>query len=205
MDDHELARKGLVDLLQQRGIRVVAEARLAADALPQAVDLAPHVLITDLCMPGMSAIAATQRLTAIAPEVHVVVLTAVDDDRLVMAALLAGACGYLLKSASIDQIVEGISAAARGDSALSPAVASHVVRCVREPNRATPQTSGLDLTPREVDVLRLVAQGADNRRIAETLHLSEYTVKQYVSTILTKLQVGNRIQAAVRAVRCGLV
>lgn len=205
VDDHELARKGLVDLLEQRGIRVAAEACLAAHAISQAVELAPDVLITDLCMPGMSAIEAIQRLTAISPEVRVLVLTGVDDDSQVMAALLAGACGYLLKSASIDQIIEGVSAAAQGDSAISPAIATRLVRRLREPNRITPQTCGVELTPREVAVLQLVARGADNRRIAETLHLSEYTVKQYVSSILEKLQVGNRLQAAVHAVRCGLV
>lgn len=205
VDDHELARKGLVDLLEQRGIRVVAEAWLAADAIAQAVALGPDVLVTDLCMPGMSAIEATQRLTALAPGVRVLVLTGDDDDGRVMTALLAGACGYLLKTASIDQIVDGISAAARGDSAISPTIATRLVQRLREPNRIHTQTCGVDLTPREVEVLQLVASGASNHCIAETLHLSEYTVKQYVSDILEKLQVGNRIQAAVRAVRCGLV
>jgi DNA-binding NarL/FixJ family response regulator len=205
VDDHELARKGLVDLLAHRGICVVAEAQLAAVAISQAVEYAPDVLITELCMPGMSAIEATHRLNALAPEVRVLVLTGLDDDSYVMAALLAGACGYLLKSASIEQIVEGISAAAQGDSAISPAIATRLVRRLREPNRTSLHTCGVELTPREVEVLRLVARGSDNRRIAETLHLSEYTVKQYVSSILEKLQVGNRIQAAVRAVRCGLV
>ena len=205
VDDHELARKGLVDLLQHRGISVVAEAPLAADAMSQAVRLAPDVLVTDLCMPGLSAIEATHRLAALAPAVRVLVLTGVDDDDHVMAALLAGACGYLLKTASIDQIVEGISATARGDAAISPAIAARLVRRLRAPNRTNPPSWGAELTPRELEVLRLVALGANNRRIADTLHLSEYTVKQYISRILDKLNVGNRIQAAVRAVRCGLV
>ena len=205
VDDHELARKGLVDLLQHRGISVVADAPLAADAISQAVSLAPDVLITDLCMPGLSAIEATHRLAAVAPEVHVLVLTGVDDDDQVMAALLAGACGYLLKTASIDQIVEGISATARGDAAISPAIASRLVGRLRAPNRANSPSLGAELTPRELEVLRLVALGANNRSIANTLHLSEYTVKQYISRILDKLKVGNRTQAAVRAVRCGLV
>jgi DNA-binding NarL/FixJ family response regulator len=156
-------------------------------------------------MPGMSGIEATQRLTASAPLVRVVVLTVLADERYVLDALLAGACGYVLKDAPITQIVEGIRAAARGESLISPRVASRLVRRLREPNEPGPALSGAELTARESEVLELLARGMDNPEIARTLYLSQHTVKNHVSSILVKLQVENRIQAAVRAVRGGLV
>ena len=205
VDDHELSRKGLVTLLEQRGIRVAAEAGLAADGIRQALELTPDVVVMDLCMPGMSGIEATQRLTATAPRVRVLVLTAVPDVQQVMAALHAGACGYLLKDASIDHIIDGIRAAARGESSISPSIASCLIRRLRQPDATDSGLSCAELTPREIAVLELLARGMDNRHIAEALHLSQHTVKPYVASILAKLQVENRIQAVVRAVRCGLV
>jgi DNA-binding NarL/FixJ family response regulator len=120
VDDHELFRRGLTALLAERGINVAGEAAFAADALGQAAEMGPGVVLMDLNMPGMSGIEATHRLIAAAPLVRVVVLTVMRDDASVMDALLAGACGYLLKDSPIDQIIEGIRAAARGDSLLSP-------------------------------------------------------------------------------------
>jgi DNA-binding NarL/FixJ family response regulator len=163
------------------------------------------VVLMDLSMPGMSGIEAIQRLTAAAPQARVVVLTMMTDDQHVMSALLAGACGYLLKDASVDQIVEGIRSAARGESSISPRIASRLIRRLREPESIEPGLSGSDLTPRELEVLELLAKGLDNAEIAQTLFLSQHTVKNHVSSLLIKLQVENRIQAAVRAVRGGLV
>jgi len=153
----------------------------------------------------MSGAEATQRLTASAPHVQVLVLTVVADERRVMDAILAGACGYLLKDAPIDQIVEGIQAAARGESLISPRIASQLMRRLREPEEIEPAINRADLTPRELEVVELLARGMDNPEIAQALHLSQHTVKNHVSNILVKLQVANRIQAAVRAVRTGLV
>jgi DNA-binding NarL/FixJ family response regulator len=205
VDDHELFRRGLVGLLEERGIRVFGEAALASDAIQQAAEMGPGVVLMDLTMPGMSGIEATQRLTAVAPLTRVLVLTVSSDDQHVMDALLAGACGYVLKDSPIDQIVEGIRAADRGESFISPRIASHLVRRIREPHELEPGLTGADLTPRELEVLELVARGLDNSEIANALFLSQHTIKNHVSSILIKLQVENRIQAAVRAVRGGLV
>jgi DNA-binding NarL/FixJ family response regulator len=205
VDDHELFRRGLVGLLEERGIQVFGEAALASDAIQQAAEMGPGVVLMDLTMPGMSGIEATQRLTAVAPLTRVLVLTVSSDDQHVMDALLAGACGYVLKDSPIDQIVEGIRAADRGESFISPRIASHLVRRIREPHELEPGLTGADLTPRELEVLELVARGLDNSEIANALFLSQHTIKNHVSSILIKLQVENRIQAAVRAVRGGLV
>jgi DNA-binding NarL/FixJ family response regulator len=205
IDDHELFVGGLVQLLDERGIKVVGEARLAADGIRQVGELHPDVVLMDLSMPGMSGIEATQRLSATAPLVRVLVLTVVADQQSVTDALLAGACGYLVKDAPIDQIVEGIRAAARGESSISPRIATQLVRRLREPAEVGPSPFGAELTPRELEVLELLSRGMDNPGIARTLYLSQHTVKNHVSSILVKLQVENRIQAAVRAVRSGLV
>jgi len=205
VDDHELFRGGLVQLLEERGVKVVGEAALGADAIRQTSQLNPDVVLMDLNMPGMSGIEATQRLAAAAPLVRVLVLTVLADERNVTDALLAGACGYLVKDAPIDQIVEGIRAAARGESLISPRIASQLVRRLREPADVEPGIVGADLTPRELQVLELLSRGMDNPEIARALYLSQHTVKNHVSSILVKLQVENRIQAAVRAVRGGLV
>jgi DNA-binding NarL/FixJ family response regulator len=205
VDDHELFRHGLVSLLEERGIDVVGEAALAADAIEQASGLGSVVVLMDLSMPGMSGIEATQRLAAAAPLARVLVLTILADDESVMNALLAGACGYLLKDDPIDRVVEAIAAAARGESLISPRIASRLVRRLREPAETEPPLLGADLTPREFQVLELLARGLDNSEIAKALYLSQHTVKNYVSSVLVKLQVENRIQAAVRAVRGGLV
>jgi DNA-binding NarL/FixJ family response regulator len=205
VDDHELFRRGLIGLLEERGIQVVGEAALAADGIQQAAEMGPGVVLMDLTMPGMSGIEATQRLTAVAPLARVLVLSVSSDDQHVMDALLAGACGYVLKDAPIDQIVEGILAAQRGESFISPRIASHLIRRIREPHDVEPEITGADLTPREFEVLELLARGLDNSEIANALFLSHHTIKNHVSSILIKLQVENRIQAAVRAVRGGLV
>jgi DNA-binding NarL/FixJ family response regulator len=205
VDDHELFRRGIIELLQERGVDVVGEASLGADAIRQASELGPGVVLMDLSMPGMSGIEATQRMTAAAPLARVLVLTMMSEDDYVMNALLAGACGYLLKDAPIEHIVDGIEAAARGESVISPRIASRLVQRLREPPEIEPGLTGADLTPRELEVLALVARGLDNAEIAQALYLSQHTVKNHVSSILIKLQVENRIQAAVRAVRGGLV
>jgi DNA-binding NarL/FixJ family response regulator len=205
VDDHELFRRGIIGLLEERGVQVAGEAALAADAIAQASEVGPVVVLMDLSMPGMSGIEATQRLTAAAPLARVLVLTMMTDDEYVMNALLAGACGYLLKDSSVDQIIEGIQAAARGESVISPRIASCLVRRLREPQEIEPGLSGAEMTPRELEVLELLARGLDNSEIARALFLSQHTVKNHVSSILIKLQVENRIQAAVRAVRGGLV
>ena len=205
IDDHEVFRRGLVPLLERRGIKVLAEAGLAAEGIQSAAELGPDVVLMDLNMPGMSGIAGTQRLTATVPLTRVLILTVVADQRYVTDALLAGACGYVLKDSSVDEIAEGIRAAARGESLISPRIASQLVRRLREPPELEQGLAGAELTPRELEVLEMLARGMDNPEIARALFLSQHTVKNHVSSILVKLQVENRIQAAVRAVRGGLV
>jgi DNA-binding NarL/FixJ family response regulator len=205
IDDHEVFRRGLVPLLESRGIRVVAEAGLAEEGIRQATELTPDVVLMDLNMPGLSGIAATQRLTATLPLTRVLVLTVIADQRNVTDALIAGACGYILKDSLVDEIVDGIKAAARGESLISPRIASQLVRRLREPPEVEPGLAGAELTPRELEVLEMLARGMDNPAIAQALYLSQHTVKNHVSSILLKLQVENRIQAAVGAVRRGLV
>ena len=205
VDDHDLFRGGMVQLLREHDIDVVGEAALAAPAIELACQLGPDVVLIDLNMPGISGIEATQRLHVAAPLVRVLVLTVVADERAVTEALLAGASGYLLKDAPIAQIVEGIKATARGESLISPRIASHLGRRIRQPPTIQVDTDAADLTPREMEILELIARGMDNPEIAQTLFLSQHTVKNHVSSILVKLQVQNRIQAAVRAVRRGMV
>ena len=178
VDDNDLFRGSLVALLEERGIRVVGEASLAVDAIRQARELHPDVVLMDLSMPGMSGIEATQRLAAAAPLVRVLVLTVFADDRHVLDALLAGACGYLLKEASIDQIVAGIKAAASGESMISPRIASRLVGRLREPEEPNPGLSGAQLTPREYQVLEMLAGGMNNTEIAQALSLSQHTCEE---------------------------
>jgi DNA-binding NarL/FixJ family response regulator len=205
VDDHELFRRGLVGVLVERGIQVVADTALAREAIALVTEREPDVVLMDLNMPGMSGIEAIQRLTVIAPLKPVVVITVMADEDSLMDALLAGACGYVLKDQPIDQIVAAIRAAARGESLISPRIASRLVHRIRAPNQVELPGSDPKLTTRELEVLTFVARGIDNREIAKSLFLSEHTVKNHVSKILLKLQVENRIQAAVRAVRGRLV
>jgi len=205
VDDHELFRRGAASLLEERGIPVVASAARAQDAIALVIETNPDVILTDLNLPGMSGLQAIQRLTAIAPLKPVVVLTVMADEESVMDALLAGARGYVLKDQPIDQIIESIRAAARGELSISPRIASALVRRLCAPSDAEPSGKDPQLTSRELEVLALLTRGIDNRQIAKALYLSEHTVKNHVSNILLKLQVENRVQAAVRAVRGRLV
>lgn len=148
VDDHDLVRKGLVGLLEGRGIKVVGEARLGVDAVRLASELEPDVVLMDLNMPGMSGVEATQRLSASAPHARVVVLTVFDDDGHVMDAIRAGACGYLLKEAPPDQIAEAVRAAARGEGFIAPRIAGQLIRRVREPDAIEPGAA--ELTAREL-------------------------------------------------------
>lgn len=207
VDDHDIFRDGLVRLLAERdGITVVGDAADGERALRLVERLAPDVVVMDLNMPGLSGIEAIRRLAGVAPHSRVIVLTISVADSDVVEAIVAGACGYLLKDATIDEIVAGVRAAAVGDSLLSPRIATGLLERMRElaanGNGAEHRS---ELTERELEVLRLVAQGMDNAEIAQALVISPQTAKNHVSNILAKLQLENRIQAAVHAVRRGLV
>lgn len=207
VDDHDLFRTGLRTLLEEQGVHVVGEAGAGAEALKLTRELAPDVIVMDLNMPGMSGVEATRHITGVAPLTRVLVLTISDQDGDVMDAILAGACGYLLKDASIDELMRGIRAAALGESLISPHIASKVLQRVRASSNspAIAETIRSELSDREIQVLKLIANGKDNGQIALELHISPKTVKNHISNILMKLQIENRIQAAVYAVRSGLV
>lgn len=204
IDDHDLFRAGLIQLLVQRRISVVGEAKLAAEGIRTVTDLRPDVVLIDLSLPGMSGLEAIHRLHATRPDVQVLVLSALADERSVTDAVLAGATGYLLKDGEIDEVLRAISAAAHGRSFFSVAVTGHLLRHIRRPTRREGDPSSIGLTPRELEILKLIVRGMDNPEIAGSLILSSHTVKNHVSNILDKLGVDNRLQAAVRAVREGL-
>lgn len=205
-DDHDLFRRGLVQLLQEQGFDVVGQAGDGEEVASLVEREAPDVAVIDLAMPRMSGIQATRRIHGAGVGTRVVVLTvSVDEERLV-EALAAGACGYLLKDAAMDQIAEGVEAAAAGESAISPRMAAALVDHVRRQRPATEAAPSHEkLTERELEVLRLMAQGMENAEIGGSLHISPFTVKNHISSILGKLGVENRIQAAVYAVRAGLL
>ena len=205
VEDHDLFRGGLVVLLQDRGVQVLGQTGLASEAVEMARVRQPDVVLMDISMPGGSGIEATHSMTAAAPMTRVLMLTVANDEDSVMQALLAGACGYLLKDTAIDQIVEAIRTVAGGESVLSPSITTQLIRRSREPAAVGPTASTVELTLREHEVLELISRGMDNPEIAAALHLSTHTVKNHVSSILGKLQVENRVQAAVRAIRGGLV
>jgi DNA-binding NarL/FixJ family response regulator len=207
VDDHDLFRTGLRNLLEEQSVQVVGEAADGAQAIRMVRELAPDVVVMDLNMPGISGVEATRQVTTLAPLTRVVVLTISDQDDDVMNAILAGACGYLMKDSSIQDLMQGISAAAVGESLISPHIASKVLQRVRATGTSEADAALIraELSDRELEVLKLIANGKDNAHIAAELHISPKTVKNHISNILMKLQIDNRIQAAVYAVRSGIV
>jgi len=207
VDDHDLFRTGLRNLLEQQGVDIVGEAASGSEALKVVRESAPDVVIMDLNMPGMGGVEATRHMSRDAPLTRVIVLTISEEEQDVMDAILAGACGYLLKDASIQDLMQGIQAASVGESLISPHIAGKVLQHVRA-TTAAPEiaaTIRAELSDREIQVLKLIANGKDNALIARELHISPKTVKNHISNILMKLQIENRIQAAVYAVRSGIV
>jgi len=191
--------------LEEQGIRVIAEASSGPDAIALALRARPDVVVMDLNLPRQSGVDATRELIAAAPDVRVLMLTVASDERSVLDALIAGACGYLLKDATIEEIAGGVRAAAAGHSFVSPRVGHHVLERLRGQAGVDDGRGGeIPLSERELEILRLVAEGCDNDDIAERLFLSPRTVKNHVSSILAKLQMDNRVQAAVYAVRKGI-
>jgi two-component system, NarL family, response regulator LiaR len=200
VDDHAVVRQGLRMFLSlDAELNIVGEAANGEEGVALARQLKPDVVLMDLLMPGMDGIAATAVLRRELPKTEVIALTSVLEDRLVVDAIRAGAIGYLLKDTNADELCQAIKAAAAGQVQLSPQAAARLMREVRIPD--SPET----LTGRETEVLRLVARGQSNKEIATTLSITEKTVKTHVSNILDKLDVNSRTQAALYAVRIGLV
>jgi DNA-binding NarL/FixJ family response regulator len=212
-DDHHFFRDGLRGMLEAGGMAVVGEASNGDEAVALACDLAPDAVVLDLNMPGSSGLDALRAIARRCPEVQAVVLTVSDSNADVLAALAIGACGYLLKDTRADQLAASIRQAAEGNMVLSGDVAQALMAHIRAGTEAeageqaqTAVAAGRPaLTPREAEVLRLIAEGADNAAIGQELSISPHTVKQYVANIFEKLAVRSRVQAAVYAVRAGLV
>ncbi len=208
VDDHDLFRSGLRRLLDEHDdLEVIADARRGDEAVRRAAELRPDVVVLDINMPGMSGVEATRRVLEVSPDTAVLMLTVTSDENAVLDAVLAGASGYLLKDATLPEIVRGVHAAAAGQSLIAPSVAGELLARLRSHGAADapPPAAPPQLSPRELEVLRLVVGGRDNGEIAKRLYVSASTVKHHVSSVLEKLGVDNRIQAAVMAVRLGLV
>ncbi|MDO8212478.1 response regulator transcription factor [Conexibacter sp. CPCC 206217] len=205
VDDHTIFRAGLRELLTAHDIAVAGDAPTVAGGVRLVQRYAPDVAVVDLDLPDGTGIETIRQIAACAPATAALVLTvsAAEDD--LTDALLAGSRGYLLKDAAIETIVAGVRAVAAGEAMLSPRVAATVLGRIRSNGRPHPPHDDDPLSPREHDVLRLVADGKDNAAIAAQLFISPHTVKNHISSILTKLHVANRIQAAVHAVREELV
>lgn len=202
VDDHAIVREGLTMLLNEEDdIEVVGEARDGVDALTMISHLQPDVVLMDLVMPEMDGIAATTQIREKYPQCQVLVLTSFAEDQRVPDAMQAGAVGYLLKDVLKADLHRAIHAAARGEPTLHPEAQRQLIQQVVAP---TPPNLLDTLTDREMDVLRLIAKGNSNKEIATALHLTEGTVKGYVSTVLSKLQVSDRTQAALYAVKHGV-
>lgn len=200
VDDHAVVRQGLRMFLSlDPELEIAGEAANGAEALQVAHRLKPDVILMDLLMPVMDGIAAITRLRQELPDTEIIALTSVLEDEKVISAVRAGAIGYLLKDTQADDLCRAVKAAAAGQVQLSPQAAARLIREVKAPDN--PET----LTERETDVLRLLAQGHTNKEIAQRLVIGEKTVKTHVSNVLAKLGVPSRTQAALYAVRIGLV
>ncbi len=205
VDDHEVVRKGIRAYLESTAeFEVVGEAGSGREALELVADLVPDVVLMDLIMPEMDGIKTTREIKKISPRSQVVVLTSFHEDIHIFPALKAGAISYILKDVKMEDLADALKRAARREVTFHPLVAERVLRSIRgdDPND---QVLYVELTARELEILKLIANARTNSQIAEELVISEYTVKGYVSNILSKLHLVDRTQAAVYAWQKGLV
>jgi NarL family two-component system response regulator LiaR len=205
VDDHAVVRQGLRAYLATRPhLSILGEASSGQEAIRMVGELVPDVVLMDLVMPGMGGVEATREIKRISPRTQVLVLTSYHDDEHIFPALRAGATSYLLKDVEMETLADAILKAARGEPSLHPHVASRVIQEMHGAHTAA-QHAFDDLTEREMEVLKLIANGLSNTQIAEQLVISEYTVKGHVSNILSKLHLADRTQAAVLAWQQGVV
>jgi DNA-binding NarL/FixJ family response regulator len=204
-DDHPTFRRGLSALLESlEEFTVVGEASDGEAVVAMAGELKPDVVVMDLNMPGVNGVEATRRIVAQHPEAAVLVLTMLDEDESVFAAMRAGARGYVVKGADTDDVVRALESVARGDAVFGPAVATRVLSYLTRPLSARDPVLFPELSDREREVLELIARGRSNSDIARELVLSPKTVRNHVSSVFTKLQVSDRAEAIVRARKAGL-
>jgi NarL family two-component system response regulator LiaR len=205
VDDHEMVRHGAAGYLEaQDDIHVIAEAESGEEALELALENVPDVVLMDLVMPGMDGVEATRKLKDLSPRTQIIILTSFHEDEHIFPALQAGAISYLLKDVKAVELVEAIRRAARGEATLHPRIAERVIKEFRvgDPDK---QRLFTELTEREMEVLKLIAKGYTNKKIADQLVVTVGTVKGHVSNILSKLQLADRTQAAVYAWQEGLI
>jgi NarL family two-component system response regulator LiaR len=206
VDDHAIVREGLRTLLGETpDLEIVGEAVDGPSAVSPALALKPDVILLDLMLPGLTGIQVIQRLRPALPECRILLLTSFAEDQNVVAAMQAGAAGYLLKDVLQGDLLSAIRQAMLGEPVLHPEAQRKLIEHLTRPQPAAAPAEAADLTEREHDVLRLIAQGRSNREIADQLHITEGTVKGHVSNILSKLHLQDRTQAALFAVRSGLV
>lgn len=205
VDDHEVVRLGLRTLLDRHpDFTVIDEAATAKEAVQKTLLLQPDVVVMDIRLLGGSGIDACRKIVEQAPEAKVVMLTSYAEDEMLFDAIAAGACGYVLKQIGSDDLIRAVAAAGRGEALLDPALTQRVFARVREAARKEHEESFTSLTDQEMRVLAQVAEGKTNREIAQALFLGEGTVRNYVSSILKKLNLTNRAEAAAYAVEHNL-
>jgi DNA-binding NarL/FixJ family response regulator len=203
-DDHAVVRKGIREFLEEDGgVAVVAEAADGAEAVRLAGELRPAVAVLDVQMPGVSGIEATRQIKATCPDVRVLILTAYDEDPYVFALLRAGADGYILKNADPDDLVRAVKTVATGGKVLAPDIAAKVIAQATSGKPAAAAEQVEPLTERELEVLRLAAQGLTNKAIAAELGLSDRTVQGHLANIYGKLAVASRTEAVTKALKLG--
>jgi DNA-binding NarL/FixJ family response regulator len=204
-DDHSLFRYGLKAMLANaEGFEVVGEATTGEEAVEKVTELEPDIVLMDIQMPGINGIEATRRILETNPRVGVVVVTMFEDDDSVFAAMRAGARGYVLKGADVEEVLKVLGAVAEGEAHFGPEIARRLMGFFSAPEPAAPSEVFPELTAREAEVLDLIAQGRNNAEIARRLYLSQKTVRNHVSNVFLKLQVADRAQAIVRAREAGL-
>ncbi|GHJ43428.1 DNA-binding response regulator [Catellatospora sp. TT07R-123] len=207
VDDQALVRSGFTMILRSAGLDVVGEAADGLEAVKLARALRPDVILMDIRMPALDGLEATRRILAESPQPRVIMLTTFDLDRYVYAALAAGASGFLLKDVTPEHLVNAVRLVSTGDALLSPSITRRLVQRFAQPGGDQPQVPAdlSTLTPRELEVLRLVGRGLSNSEIAASLTLSEATVKTHVARIFAKLDLRDRAQAVVVAYETGLI
>jgi len=208
-DDHALFREGLRALFSAiEGIELVGEATTGQEAIDIVAELQPDVVLMDIDMPGMSGVEATRSILRKAPSTGIVMVTMLEDDASVFSAMRAGARGYVLKGAQPTELLQTIRAVANGQALFGPAIATRMMRFFNETNArfktSQPEDAFPELTPRELEVLELIAQGCKNSEIAEKLVISDKTVRNHITNIFSKLQVADRAQAIIKAREAGL-
>lgn len=204
-DDQTITRSGLQTMLaEHQDMQVIGEARDGAEVVELAASLQPDVILMDVRMPGINGIEATRRIHRTSPHIRILVLTVFDDDTLVFPVIRAGASGYLLKNTEQDELLRAIRTVANGGAIFSPGIAQKVLGYLNAPQPNAPQESFDELTPREREILELIAQGKTNPEIATTLNLSSKTVSNYISNVLLKLHAADRAKLMLMALEAGM-